>query len=174
MPASLSLPDVAVRPVRPDDEPRLARLHERAYWDHLDRYLAVEELDPVRDADRQVHDYFTGRYGEVLSPGSSVATERGRLVAAAIATRYSGRALIVDVMTEPDRQGAGLGRLVLADTVGALRARREDSIVLNVTEGNDRAIRLYSHLGFVRTMGPTHEWYDARRIRVAFPNDGSR
>lgn len=174
LPPGDALPGTEVRSLRPDDEPGLARLHERAYRDHLDRYLAVQELDPARDADRQLHDYFTGRYGDILSPGSSVVTEGGRVVAAAIATRYSGHALVIDVMTEPTRQGSGLGRIVLADALRALRARGETTIVLNVTEGNDRAIRLYSHLGFVRTLGPSQEWYDARHIRVSIPNDASR
>ena len=180
LPPSVAVPEgsppagVNLRPLRLDDEHRLARLHERAYRDHLDRYLAVEEIDPARDADRQLRDYFAGRYGDVLSPGSSVATEADGVVAAAITTRYTGRALIIDVMTEPDRQGTGLGRAVLADAVRALRARGEAPITLNVTEGNDPAFRLYSHLGFVRTMGPTREWYDAGRIRVTHPSNGIR
>lgn len=167
-------PGVEVRPLRPSDEPLLARLHERAYENHLDRYLALEELDPTRDADRQLRDYFAGRYGTVLTPGSSVATIAGRPVGAAISTHYepANRALIIDVMTEPARQGIGLGRAVLSDAIRALRERGDASIVLNVTEGNLAAFRLYSRLGFVRTMGPTHEWYDARRIHVTFPNAG--
>jgi ribosomal protein S18 acetylase RimI-like enzyme len=180
LPASTIVPalpapaGVTVRPLRLDDEHPLARLHEQAYQDHLDRYLAVEEIDPVRDADRQLRDYFGGRYGDVLSPGSSVAAEADRIVAAVIVTRHTGRALIIDVMTEPGRQGTGLGRAVLADAIRALRARGESPIVLNVTEGNDRAVRLYSRLGFVRTIGPSREWYDARRIRVTRPSNGPR
>ena len=162
---------VEVRPLRPTDESALARLHERAYEDHFDRFLALEALDPSRDADRQLRDYFTGRYGEILSPGSSVAVCDSRLVAAAITTQYPapGRALIIDVMTDPDRQGRGLGRAVLSHAVRALRDRGETSITLNVTEGNSPAIHLYLRLGFVRTMGPTREWYDARRIRARDP-----
>ena len=165
---------VGLRPVRDSDQGALARLHERAYEDHLDRYLAIEDLDPARDADRQLRDYFAGRYGQLLSPGSSVATRDGRAVAAAIASRHSNRALLIDVMADPEWQGAGLGRAVLSDAVRALRVRGESPIVLNVTEGNDRATRLYSHLGFVRTLGPTREWYDARRLRVRFPDRPSR
>jgi len=162
---------VEVRPLRTADEPELARLHERAYEDHLDRYLAIEAVDPRHDADRQLREYFSGRYGEILSPGSSVAADHGHVVAAVIATRYgpSERALIIDVMTDPDRQGLGLGRAVLSDAVRALRDRGESPIVLNVTEGNEPATRLYARVGFVRSMGPTREWYDARRIRVRYP-----
>jgi ribosomal protein S18 acetylase RimI-like enzyme len=167
-------PGIELRPLRPADEPALARLHERAYEDHFDRYLSIESLDPRHDADRQLRDYFAGRYGEVLSPGSSVATVPGRVVAAVITTQYRppDRALIIDVMTDPERQGTGIGRAVLSDAVRALRDRGESTIVLNVTEGNDPAIRLYSRLGFTRSMGPTREWYDARRIRARYPCGG--
>ena len=158
-----------VRPVGPSDEPRLARLHERAYRDHLDRFLALEDIDPTRDAERQVRDYFSGRYGELLTPGSSLVSLDGETVAAVLSTQRAGQALIIDVMSDPAHQGEGYGRAALSDALAALRERGENVIVLNVTEGNDRAIRLYQRLGFVRTMGPTQEWYDARRIRVAFP-----
>ena len=158
-----------VRPVRSADEPLLARLHERAYENHLDRYLSLEALDPVHDADRQVRHYFTGRWGELLSPGSSVVTLDGRIVAATIAVRRTAHVLILDVMSDPAHQGKGFGRAALASAVRALRERGESAIVLNVTEGNERALHLYDHFGFVRTLGPSKEWYDARRMPVALP-----
>jgi ribosomal protein S18 acetylase RimI-like enzyme len=163
-----------VRSVRPADEPLLARLHERAYENHLDRYLSLEALDPVNDADRQVRHYFAGRWGELLSPGSSVVTLDGHMVAATIAVRRTAHVLILDVMSDPALQGKGLGRAALASAVRALRDRGESAIVLNVTEGNERAVRLYAHLGFVRTIGPSKEWYDARRMPVAVPRTASR
>jgi GNAT superfamily N-acetyltransferase len=152
--------------VRPADEPLLARLHESAYRRHLDRYLSLEDPDPVRDADRQVRDYFAGRWGELLVPGSTVVTQDNRIVAATLAVRRTAGVLIIDVMTEPSVQGKGLGRVALTGALRALRDRGEGEIVLNVTEGNERAIRLYSRLGFVRSIGPSTEWYDARRMPV--------
>jgi ribosomal protein S18 acetylase RimI-like enzyme len=169
VPLAPAPPAGEVRPIRPTDAPQLARLHERAYHHHLDRYLALEDLDPVRDADRQVHDYLSGRFGELLSPGSTAVEVEGRILAVAIAVRRPAHALVVDVMTDPTVQGKGFGRAALASAVRALRERGETSIVLNVTEGNDRAVRLYSRVGFVRTMGPTKEWYDARRMTVELP-----
>lgn len=167
---SVALPPSArVRPVLPSDEPRLARLHEHAYRDHLDRFLALEDLDPSRDSDLQLRGYFSGRWGELLSPGSSAVLDEGALVAAALSTHRAEQALILDVMSEPSHQGRGFARAALADAITALRQRGEHAIVLNVTEGNDRAIRLYGRLGFVRTLGPTREWYDAGRIRATFP-----
>jgi len=169
VPQLLVPPGGDLRPVRPDDEPLLARLHEAAYRNHLDRYLSLEDLDPVRDADHGMRDYFAGRWGDLLSPGSTVLRLGGRIVAAVIAVRRATHVLIIDVMAEPALQGKGLGRTVLTAALRALRDRGEAAIVLNVTEGNERAIRLYTRLGFVRSIGPTQEWYDAGRMRVELP-----
>ena len=159
-------PGTEVRSARLEDEPILARLHEHAYRDHLDRYLGIEDLDPSRDADRQVRACFSGRYGELLIPGSTVVSLDGAVAAAVVAVRVPPRALLVDVMAEPDLHGRGLGRAAVIASLRDLRARGENSIFLNVTEGNRRALRLYSGLGFVRTLGPSKEWYDARRLKV--------
>ena len=96
LPPAAPVPPVPVpasgelRPVRPDDEPLLARLHEHVYRNHLDRYLSLEDEDPVRDADHGLRDYFVGRFGELLSPGSSVLLLDGRIAAAVIAVRRGG------------------------------------------------------------------------------------
>ncbi len=173
VPSVSPLPGTEVRPVRSEDMAELAHLHEAAYRDHLDRFLALEDLDPVRDAQRQVNDYFAGRWGELLAPGSTVVTLAGRPVAAVIAVRRAEHALVIDVMTDPEHQGQGLGRAALVASLQALRHRGESAVVLNVTEGNDRAVRLYQHLGFVRSMGPSVEWYDARRMPVVTPTPRS-
>ena len=78
----------------------------------------------------------------------------------------TGRALIADVAVAPSSQGKGFGRVVLVGTVRALRERGSTAIALVVTEGNRRAVRLYERLGFVRTLGPTREWYNTRQIPV--------
>ena len=165
---------VILRPVVAGDEPELARLHERAYWNHLDRYLATEDADPARDADRQLREYFAGRFGEVLSPGSSAVEVDGSIVAAVIATLRRPDALIIDVMSDPAHRRMGFARLALTDSVRALRERGETKILLNVTEGNEPAVRLYSRVGFVRTIGPTREWYDSRRLKVEQPRTLAR
>lgn len=169
LPVSSVPADAEVRAVTPSDEAALARLHERAYARHLDRYLAIEDLDPVRDADRQMRGSFSGRWGDLLIPGSTVVTVGGEPVAAVLVARRPTSALVLDAMTEPRRQGRGYGRAALASALRALRERGESRIVLNVTEGNERALRLYGRLGFVRSLGPSKEWYDARRMPVDLP-----
>jgi GNAT superfamily N-acetyltransferase len=175
LPPESEVPEVAVpegavvRPLGAEDERELARLHQRAYQDHIDWYLGLEDLDPVRDADRQVRDYYGGRYGDLVSPGSTVVTVEGRIVASVVAIKRPVHVLLVDVMSEPALHGRGFGRAALAAALRDLRRRGENAIVLNVTEENVRAVRMYASLGFVRSIGPSQEWFDARRMPARFP-----
>ena len=85
----------------------------------------------------------------------SSSRQGGRIVAATLVVRAPYGPLVADVMVDPPLQGRGLGRAVVTATVRALRDRKESVIVLNVTDGNTRAIRLYDRIGFVRTLGPS-------------------
>ncbi|MCI4339159.1 MAG: GNAT family N-acetyltransferase [Thermoplasmata archaeon] len=164
-------PSAGLRTVRGDDEAELVRLHALAYRESLDRYLFLADLDPVRDAELQIRDIVTGRWGEFLPWASFVLETNGRLESATLVVRAPYGALIADVMTDPESQGRGLGRAVLGSTVRALREREETVIALNVTDGNSRAFRLYQRLGFVRSLGPSHGWYSTERIQVPVGRD---
>jgi GNAT superfamily N-acetyltransferase len=153
-----------VRPVGPGDSSELARLHRIAYHDRFDRYLFLEDADEEVDAARMAKDLFAGRWGVFSPEGSWGIEEHGRLVAGVLSTQRGDGVLIADVMVDPTRQGEGLGRTVLVATLRGLAAAGIGPVFLNVTEGNDRAIRLYERLGFVRTLGPSRDWYDPRRI----------
>jgi ribosomal protein S18 acetylase RimI-like enzyme len=156
-----------LREARPDDLPELARLHELAYRDHFDRYLFLSDLDPTRDAELEMGGLLGGRHGEFLPWASWVVEREGRAEAASLVVRAPYGPLIADVMVDPTRQGGGLGRAVLGATIRSLRERQESVIVLNVTEGNSRAIRLYETVGFVRSLGPSHGWYSTQQIPVS-------
>ena len=155
------------REARAVDEVPLARLHERAYRDHFDRYLHLVYRDPGRDADLVMREVLGGRWGEFLPWASPVIEERGSVVAATLVVRSPAGPLVADVMVDPGFQGQGLGRAVLSWTLRALTARREPVVVLNVTERNARAVHLYEQLGFVRTLGPSYGWYSTERIPVS-------
>jgi len=87
--------------------------------------------------------------------------------------RASYGPLLISVMVDPSAQGRGIGRTLVLANLHALRARGETFAALNVTEGNDRAVRLYEHLGFVRSLGPEHAWYSVAAV-PAGPGDPSR
>jgi ribosomal protein S18 acetylase RimI-like enzyme len=156
----------AVRPTVPNDAAQLTSLHQAAYRGTFDRYLFLVHVDPARDAELAVREILTGRWGEFLPWASPVVESDGHLRAAALVVRAPYGPLIADVMVDPASRGRGLGRAVLVASIHSLRERGESVIVLNVTEGNRPAIRLYETTGFVRTVGPGHGWYATSRIPV--------
>ena len=157
----------SARPVDRRDEVELVELHRRAYHDRFDRYLFLEDEDERTDSVRLVRDLFGGRWGEPSIAGSLGIEQDRRLVGAILSVHRSSGVLIADVMVDPAAQGQGIGKAVLAETLRSLAVAGESPVVLNVTEGNARALRLYERLGFVRTLGPSQDWYDRRRIPVA-------
>ena len=161
-----------LRPVGPADTPELADLHRRAYRYRFDRFLFLEVQDERDDALRGVNDILGGRWGEFSATGSWGCERGSHLVGAVLSVQSPAGTLIADVMVDPAAQGHGIGHRLLTTVVRALRGGGERHIYLNVTEGNERAIRLYRRLGFVRSLGPTKDWYSARLIPVG-PHDGS-
>jgi len=162
-------PPTILRHVEPTDEPALARLHARAYHGTLDRYLFWADADEEVDARDHFSDVFRGRWGALVASGSWVAEESGRPVGAVLSVRTDVGILIVDVMVDPERRGAGIGRACLLASVRSVRSAGEEPIYLNVTEGNESALRLYDRTGFVRSLGPTRDWYNSARIPVPPP-----
>ncbi len=104
-----------------------------------------------------------------MEGGSWVAEEPTGPVGAVLSVRTSAGVLIADVMVDPDSQGRGLGRAMLLASLRALRAAGDHAVYLNVTEGNHAAVRLYERVGFVRSLGPTHDWYNGHRVPVPAP-----
>ena len=168
-PDPTAFPVDRLRGLEGSDEPGLARLHEVAYRGQLDRFLFQVDPEPTRDAEIQVREILSGRWGPSLPWASFVVATDEAIAAASLVVRAPYGPLIADVMVEPTRQGQGLGRAVLVASVRALRGRGESTVVLNVTEGNARAIRLYERTGFVRSVGPSHGWYSTERIPLVRP-----
>ena len=171
-PAHEAGPGEALRPVERADLPALAVLHRSAYHGRFDRWLFMEDPDEAQDAHRGVAEILDGRWGEFEPAGSWLLQRDGRPVGAVLSVRTPAGTLIADVAVEPELQGAGVGRRVLGRAIDALRAERGGRIYLNVTEGNERALRLYRRLGFARSLGPTRDWYNARRFGEAARPDG--
>ncbi len=149
----------------------LGELHAKSYHGQFDRYLFAEVEDEREDGRRGMQELFDGRWGEFSPAGSWVVEREGHLVGAVISVRGRQGTLIADVMVDPASQGRGLGRRVLSRAIASLHAEGEQRIYLNVTEGNGPAERLYTSLGFARSLGPTRDWYHAGRIPNA-PGEG--
>ncbi len=171
--ATLPEPRVAaplqLRRMVPGDQPELARLHARAYRGSLDRYLFWNDDDEEVDARAVVGDLLAGRWGPLIPDGSWVVAAADRLVGAVLSVRTESGSLIGDVMVDPACRGTGVGRACLLASLRGMRTANEPPAFLNVTEGNEAALHLYARVGFVRSLGPTHDWYNTARVPVPAP-----
>jgi ribosomal protein S18 acetylase RimI-like enzyme len=92
--------------------------------------------------------------GRFLDEASTalIEPEPPRLVGAVLtAERTPRRAIYLDFMVDPERQGHGVGRYLLRWGFRALRALGYDRVGLWVTVTNSAARHLYEELGFRRT-----------------------
>lgn len=61
-------------------------------------------------------------------------------------------ALLHDVLVDPDHRGRGIGRRLLDETLSMLRAKGARQVVLSTAERNESAQKLFTRMGFRRTM----------------------
>jgi ribosomal protein S18 acetylase RimI-like enzyme len=60
--------------------------------------------------------------------------------------------LLHDLLVDPDHRGRGVGRRLLDETLSTLQARGARQIVLSTADRNESAQRLFTRVGFRRTM----------------------
>ena len=60
--------------------------------------------------------------------------------------------ILHDIIVEPEHRGRGVGRLLLEATLAHLRSRGAPRVVLSTAEQNEPAQRLFTGMGFRRTM----------------------
>jgi ribosomal protein S18 acetylase RimI-like enzyme len=123
-----SEPDVSLRAATSADLPVLSRLLELGFGAPAPAGLA-ERLNSTRE-----------RTAIVELSGAPVGTLRLR--------RDRGHADIYGFVVDPSWQGRGIGRAALRRTCEQLRAAGVDRISLEVDVDNDRALTLYTSLGF--------------------------
>lgn len=139
--------ELAVSDARPADAPALARVHARAFrhgWSESE----FERL--VSDPQVTCHVARDGRatMGFVLS------------------RTVEDEAEILMVAVDPSAQGRGLGRQLLSRHLGRLAARGARRVFLEVDEGNQAAIRLYTRAGFAQ-VGRRPAYYPGGESRAA-------
>jgi ribosomal-protein-alanine N-acetyltransferase len=127
-------PEPALLDARPGDAAALAALHAGAFrhgWSEaeFERLLA----------DRNVICHLARASGGT-----------GTVVAFVIARVIEDEAEILMVAVAPAERGRGLARRLLTRHLGRLAARGARRVFLEVDEGNDPAIRLYTRSGFER------------------------
>lgn len=119
-------------------------LIEPMRWWHIEQITALEEIlfpgDSPWTAPMFWNELACGHYYVVVLNGENVSG-------------YAGLAIVGDeaevrtIGVHPDRQGRGLGRLLLADLLAVAGRRR---VLLEVRTDNAAAIGLYESTGFQR------------------------
>lgn len=73
---------------------------------------------------------------------------RDRVLGYAISGRSGTRGYLQRLAVDPSFEGRGLGRALIVDGLRWMRRRGASLVVVNTQVGNQRALRLYQHLGF--------------------------
>ncbi len=71
-----------------------------------------------------------------------------RVLGYAVSGRSGARGYVQRLAVDPACEGRGLGRSLVLDGLRWMRRRGADRAVVNTQVGNERALRLYQHLGF--------------------------
>jgi ribosomal protein S18 acetylase RimI-like enzyme len=124
--------EIAIRPVNDDDAEQLIALWQASG-------VSRPWNDPVRDiafARRDAH-------STIL-----VADDGGRIVASVMVGEDGHRGWVYYVAADPDRQGTGLGRTIMAAAEAWLAQRGVWKVQLLVREDNAAARHFYEHLGY--------------------------
>ncbi len=81
---------------------------------------------------------------------AKVATGEGRrdLVGYAVTGRAGSSGYLQRLAVHPDRQGLGLGRDLVTDALRWVRRRGGSRVLVNTQEANERALALYTAMGF--------------------------
>jgi ribosomal protein S18 acetylase RimI-like enzyme len=116
-------PGIRVRPAAPADQPALREILHRAFGGE-----PSESGDP--------------------DPDALVVERDGRPIGTARVHREGDGAGIYGFAIHPDHQGRGIGRDVLHRLCRAARAGGATAVHLEVATDNDRALHLYTSLGF--------------------------
>lgn len=137
-------PILAVRHLRDDDRPALARAMLDAYHGGFD-----EPDMTMADAEGHLWKFFDSGIATPLLDCSFVALAEGHVVAATQVCLDEGRPLLARAYTVPSWQNRGLARGLIQLSANALLERGEQVLALIVKVGNLPARHLYASMGFV-------------------------
>jgi ribosomal protein S18 acetylase RimI-like enzyme len=147
--AAVSLPsDLRLVPIRDITVEALADLDQRSFRGSIDELLVGTRPEEYREV---LGSILEGRLGRFVDEASIALVERApvRLIGAALTAEQTiRRAILVDLMIDPERRRRGIGRDLLRWVLRALWALGYESVRLWVTAANAPARGLYAAFGF--------------------------
>jgi ribosomal protein S18 acetylase RimI-like enzyme len=146
------MPEIAIRPVRPDEHAALGDLIVAAYRAVPGETISPGYEDTLRDVAAR------SREADVLVAVGQTGTVMGGVTYVRGIGRYAefdgeDEAGIRMLAVSPDAQGAGVGRRLVQECTDRAVAAGKARIVLHTTEAMHAAQSLYGSLGFERAPG---------------------
>lgn len=138
-----------LRSLRRDELDVAARIIYRSHLGSLDAALNTTYSSPSSCrgfVDTLVHRSGCGRFDQEASLVAEEAGEVVGVVLASLLSRSNGH--VCQVSVNPEAQGRGLGRVLVAAALVAFGRQGLTTASLSVTVGNERAYGLYQRMGF--------------------------
>ena len=129
------------------DAPAYRALRLRSFRDHPEAFTtSYEELEQQSFADMEkrftsAHLKFWGAFENSVLLGYVGLEPELRI-------KCRHKATLIGMYVAPEQSGRGIGRALVEALLADARASGLELIVLTVTEGNERAVRLYERRGF--------------------------
>ncbi len=149
-----------LRPLRRDEISKVAQLIFESHLGSLDAALNMTYATPAHCrhfVETVVLRSGCGRFDPVASFAVDGREGPEGVIIASRLSRANGH--ICQVSVRPQAQGQGLGEALVLASLQALRRQGFSVASLSVTVGNQRAYRMYEHLGFrLRKAFAAHAW----------------
>lgn len=132
------------------------------------RPMSLDDLTSVLEIESKAytHPWSEGIVRDCLRVGYScwVCELGDDLVGHAVMSVALGEAHLLNICVDPERQGQGIGRLILKRVFRVARERQADTVFLEVRASNRVAMSLYESEGFVE-IGERRGYYPAHAGR---------
>ena len=130
--------DGTIRPASPAEAESIHRLVERAYTTYVERM--GRRPSPMDDD-----------YGALIAEGEVFVADQDGIAGVIVLRTHPDHVLVENVAVDPDRQGRGLGRALLAFAEMRAHAAGLDELRLYTNQAMTENIAMYERLGWAET-----------------------
>ena len=120
---------------------------------HIDfRPMSANDINAVMQVELSGYPYpwTKGILGDCIRTGYDcwVATDSEKIIGHGVLSVAAGESHLLNLAVDPDYQGQGIGRKLLAHLMDIARIKSADMILLEVRPSNKAAIHIYESTGF--------------------------
>ncbi len=145
--------EVLIRPIRPEDEPMIARFHERLSERSVYlRYFHLLDLDRRVSHDRLIRICFNDYDRDI----ALVAAHADAILAVGRLTRIDVTSAELAVLITDEYQGRGLGTELTKRLVEIARTEKMERVIAEILPENIHMLRVCRELGFRMEQLPDH------------------